>query len=76
MGEYKFEFDKYFSREFLIAVALIAIATVAMFKILSAENYLTVFPAWAGACGTFVGIYTAGKTKQKKAAIAANGTNQ
>lgn len=65
--------EKYLSREFMIAVGLIVIATVAMFYILEKDNFLPVFGAWAGACGTFVGIYTAGKTKQKNAAVNANG---
>jgi hypothetical protein len=67
-------FKKYLSREFLIAVALIILATVMTFKILDKDNFITVFGAWGAACIGFVGVYTAGKTKQKKAVIAANGT--
>ena len=75
-GEFKIDWEKYISREFLIAVGLIVLATIMAFKVLNEANFLPVFGAWAGGCGTFVGIYTAGKTKQKKAIIAANGSSQ
>ena len=65
---------KFLSREFLFAVGLIIIATVAKFQVLTEANFLPVFGAWGGACIGFVGVYTAGKTKVKKATIAANGT--
>ena len=64
---------KYLSREFIIAVALIIIATVAMFEVLTGENFGTVFVTWAGTVGGFAAIYTTGKTVQK---VKANGNNK
>jgi uncharacterized membrane protein YfcA len=52
--------EKYLSREFLLALALMVIATVALFTMGKVG-----FVEWAAACGGFVGIYTGGKTLQK-----------
>jgi len=51
---------KYFSREFLLAVALMVVATVALFTMPKVS-----FVEWAAAVGGFVAIYTGGKTVQK-----------
>ncbi len=50
---------KYFSREFLIALGLIVLATIAMFV------GLATFTEWTIACGGFLGAYITGKTVQK-----------
>ena len=55
------ELKKYLSREFLIACALIAVASIAMFEMPDKVDFL----AWAGACGGFVSIFTAGLVTTK-----------
>lgn len=52
--------NKYLSREFLLTIGLIVIATVFLF--VSPETGLVV---WAGACGGFLTAYITGKTFQK-----------
>lgn len=58
--------EKYLSREFLLALALMVVATVALFTMEKVG-----FVEWAAAVGGFVTIYTTGKTFQK---IKANGS--
>jgi hypothetical protein len=58
--------DKYLSREVLLALALMVVATVALFAMEKVG-----FVEWAAAVGSFVTIYTTGKTFQK---IKRNGT--
>ncbi len=60
------DWQKYLSREFLIACALIAVASVLMFRMPDKVGFVE----WAAACGGFVAIFTGGlvttkiKTKQ------------
>ena len=60
------EWQKYLSREFLIACALIVVASVLMFKVPDRVGFIE----WAAACGGFVAIFTGGlvttKVKAKK----------
>lgn len=72
----EFNWEKYLSREFLIAVGLIIVSTVVMFKIITDKNFLEVFSAWGASCIGFVGVYTAGKTKQKNAVTKAIGNGE
>jgi len=53
------DWSKYFSREFLVALVLIVVSIVALFK------GLVDFLPWAGACGGFVALFSAAKTVQK-----------
>jgi hypothetical protein len=52
--------EKYLSREFLLALALIVIGTVAMFTMPKVG-----YTEWAASVGGFIAIYTTGKTFQK-----------
>lgn len=61
------DWAKFLSREFLIAVVLIIIASVAMFV------GMVTFEIWAAACGGFAAIYTTGHVKTKITTIKANG---
>ena len=53
------DWRKFLSREFLVAIALMIVATVALFvERMDASQ-------WTIACGAFIGTYTAAKTVQK-----------
>lgn len=59
------DWKKFVTREFLIAVALIIVASVALFTMDKVS-----FQEWAWACGAFVGIFTSGITAQKLKGVA------
>jgi len=53
------EWSKFLSREFLISLALIAIATIGLFK------GVATFIEWTAACGGFCAVWMGALTVQK-----------
>lgn len=60
------DWTKFLSREFLIGLILIVVATVALFADKAG------FLEWAGACGGFVAIWSGAKTYRE---VKANGAS-
>ena len=62
------DWKKFLSREFLVSLGLIVVATIGLFMLDKVG-----FTEWAAACGGFVGIWTAGLTVQKLKGVATGG---
>jgi len=54
------DWKKFLSREFLVSLALMVVASVALFTMDKVS-----FRDWTWACGIFVGIFVGGLTTQK-----------
>jgi len=59
------DWRKFLSREFLVSLALMVVASVALFTMDKVS-----FTEWAAACGGFVAIWTTGITIQKVKKVA------